>query len=183
MKLNSISIVFMHFLTQTHACFLFLRNIFQFFPIYVCGFYTRLTVIIETSHFFISGMSLCAMFDFSWIPVRILTVKGTSRTFRRDRRLLSVIHTLCVNHVPGWVHKSVKLAYYTYTIHIKWWQYFGLKNTTSPRYQIQTTKQTYIVHSLDYGFKLFGTCHQATASALVRKSKQTPSVSQCHINA
>lgn len=42
-----------------------------------------LTVIIETPQFFISGMSLCAMLDFSWIPVRILTVKGTSRTYRK----------------------------------------------------------------------------------------------------
>ena len=39
------------------------------------------TVIMDTPHFFISGMSLWATLYFSWTPVRIFTVSGTSSTW------------------------------------------------------------------------------------------------------
>ena len=43
------------------------------------------TVIMDTPHFFISGMSLWATLYFSWTPVRIFTVSGTSSTLGGGR--------------------------------------------------------------------------------------------------
>lgn len=58
-----------------------------------------LTVIIETPQFFISGMSLCAMLDFSWTPVRILTVRGTSRTYREKNVFIQPLTEGCVSFI------------------------------------------------------------------------------------
>lgn len=128
---------------------------------------------IETPHFFISGMSLCAMLHFSWTPVRILTVKGTSRTFRQKKSCFySAFHLFSVIPV---CHETI----------LKTANSITLGETPNNKYNaLHYVKKihTYIVHSFDYLFKLSGARHQAAASALMRESKQTPSVSACHIH-
>ena len=103
---------------------------------------TALTVTIETPHFFISGMSLCATLLFSWTPVRILTVKGTSRTFGQK---MSCFHSALM------VIVHINRVTVTFFICLKWIlvlfpaqksQHVGKKNSYNALHQITRSTLT-----------------------------------------